>query len=32
MCKDKWNGLNFDFKKLSNYHAKELGTIGGFGK
>jgi hypothetical protein len=32
MCKDKWNGLNFDFKKLSYYHAKELGTIGGFGK
>jgi len=20
MCKDKWNGLNFDFKNISNYH------------
>ncbi len=20
MCKDKWNGINLDFKKLSNYH------------
>jgi hypothetical protein len=20
MCKDKWNSLNFDFKKLSYYH------------
>jgi hypothetical protein len=20
MCKDKWNGINSNFKKLSNYH------------
>jgi hypothetical protein len=20
MCKDKWNGLNFDYKKLLDYH------------
>jgi len=20
MCKDKWNGINSDFKKLSDYH------------
>jgi hypothetical protein len=20
MCKDKWNGLNFDFKNISKYH------------
>ncbi len=20
MCKDKWNGLNSDYKRLSNYH------------
>jgi len=20
MCKDKWNGLNFNYNKLSNYH------------
>jgi hypothetical protein len=31
MCKDKWNGLTFDFKKLLDYHAKELGTIDGLG-
>lgn len=21
MCKDKWNGLNFDYEKVSNYHS-----------
>jgi len=21
MCKDKWNGLNYDYKKVSNYHS-----------
>lgn len=20
MCEDKWNGLNFNFKNISNYH------------
>jgi hypothetical protein len=22
MCKDKWNMLNFDFKKILNYHTQ----------
>ncbi len=22
MCKDKWNGLNFDYKKIFDYHVK----------
>jgi hypothetical protein len=31
MCKDKWNGFNFEYKKVAHYHARTCDCAFHFG-